>query len=201
MTLSHNSTAGTPSEQGLVMQAQAGDRRAFGELVRLHRAGVVNVVYRMCGDAALAEDAAQECFIRAWSHLYQFSSSPDAEYAFRNWLYRIATNCALNLLRQDQRAPVTETQVAELPLADPRQGPEGRVEEGERARAVQQAVLALPDASRVVLILREYEGLSYKEIAQALGIPIGTVMSRLNYARCQLRERLARYMEATHEAQ
>lgn len=201
MTASRDPTADIRFEQGLVTQAKAGDRRAFGDLVRLHRVGVVNVAYRMCGDAALAEDAAQECFIRAWSHLHQFRGPPEAQNAFRNWLYRIATNCALNLLRQDHRGSVVEVQAAELPLADPRQGPEGRVEESERAQVVQQAVLALPEASRVVLILREYEGLSYREIAQALDIPVGTVMSRLNYARGQLRERLARYMEAPYDTQ
>jgi RNA polymerase sigma-70 factor, ECF subfamily len=201
MTLSHDPTAETLLEQGLVTQAQGGDCRAFGDLVRLHRVGVVNVVYRMCGDAALAEDAAQECFVRAWSHLYQFRSTPDAEHAFRNWLYRIATNCALNLLRQEQRGPLLGVQGAELPLADPQPGPEGRVEESERARVVQRAVLALPEASRVVLILREYEALSYQEIAQVLGIPIGTVMSRLNYARCRLRERLASYLEEPDDLQ
>jgi RNA polymerase sigma-70 factor, ECF subfamily len=185
------------AEHDLIAQAQAGDRRAFGDLVRLHRSGVVNVVYRMCGDGVLAEDAAQECFIRAWLHLRQFRAAPDAPNGFRNWLYRIATHCALNLLRQTRAGRAVAVDVAELPLVDPRRGPEVRAEDAERARAVQRAVLALPEASRAALVLREYEGLSYKEIAQTLEIPIGTVMSRLNYARSQLRESLASYMEGT----
>lgn len=200
MTLSDTPIVAPSYEQDLVTAAQAGDRRAFGDLVRLHRKGVVNVVYRMCGDAVLAEDAAQECFIRAWTHLRQYRSDSESEHGFRNWLYRIATNCALNLLRHDRSRPVAAVDVGELPLAHPQQGPEGRVEDDERATAVQQAVLALPEAGRVVLILREYEGLSYKEIAQALNIPMGTVMSRLNYARRRLRERLATIMEATDDA-
>lgn len=184
-----------PTVDDLVSQAQAGDRRAFNDLVRHHWTGVVNIVYRMCGDAILAEDAAQECFIRAWEHLNKYNNRPESEHSFRNWLYRIATNCALNLLRQDKAGHISGVDVADLPLPDPQRGPEGRAESDERAMAVKEAILALPEASRVTLILREYEGLSYKEIAQTLGVPMGTVMSRLAYARQLLRERLACYME------
>jgi RNA polymerase sigma-70 factor (ECF subfamily) len=174
-------------EHELIVQAQQGDRRAFGELVRSHREGVVNVVYRMCGDANLAEDAAQEAFVRAWKHLHSYRPrSP-----FRNWVYRIANNAALDVLRR-QRETVD---VDALPLASSGAGPEAAVEKEERAARVRQAVLELPDASRAVLVLREYEGLSYKEIADTLGIPIGTVMSRLNYARNRLRKSLAPCLE------
>ncbi len=146
------------------------------------------MVYRMCGDANLAEDAAQEAFIRAWKHLPNYQPrSP-----FRNWLYRIATNAARDTLRRERET----VDVDDLPLAAPSVGPEEAVERTERGERVQQAVLALPEASRTVLVLREYEGLSYKEIADTLNIPIGTVMSRLNYARKRLRESLAPYLEA-----
>jgi RNA polymerase sigma-70 factor (ECF subfamily) len=175
------------TEEELIAQAQGGDRAAYGELIRRHRKGVVNVVYRMCGDAVLAEDAAQEAFIRAWEHL----ASYEPRSAFRNWLYRIATNQALDQLRRDRPSVDIET----VPLRDPAHGPEGSLERNERAETVRQAVLALPAASRATLILREYEGLSYREIADTLDIPIGTVMSRLNYARQRLRESLAGYME------
>jgi len=172
----------------LITQAQQGDRRAFGELVRRHREGVVNVVYRMCGDANLAQDAAQEAFVRAWQHLPSYQPrSP-----FRNWVYRIATNVALDVLRRERET----VDVDALPLAASDEGPEAAVEGKERGEWVRQAVLALPPASRAVLVLREYEGLSYREIADTLGIPIGTVMSRLNYARNRLRESLAPYLEA-----
>ena len=174
--------------QAWVARAQDGDRWAFSELVRRHRDGVVNVVYRMCGDAALAEDAAQECFIRAWENLGKYQPRS----AFRNWLYRIATNCALSELRKRKAT----TDIDALPLRDPDPGPERSAARNERAAMVQAAVLALPPASRVTLILREYEALSYKEIAETLDIPIGTVMSRLSYARRHLRESLASYMES-----
>ena len=175
------------TELQVIVQAQQGDRRAFGELVRCHREGVINVVYRMCGDANLAEDAAQEAFIRAWKHLPNYRpQSP-----FRNWVYRIATNAALDVLRRERET----VDVDALPIPSSGAGPEATVQEAERSARVKQAVLELPEASRTVLVLREYEGLSYKEIADTLGIPIGTVMSRLNYARNRLRESLAPCLE------
>ncbi len=183
---SRSVTAGE-NEIELITQAQEGDRQAFSELVRRHREGVVNVVYRMCGDANLAEDAAQEAFIRAWQHLRSYRPrSP-----FRNWLYRIATNVALDALRREKETVDIDT--LELAISD--NGPQAIVEGAERGERVRQAVLALPSASRAVLVLREYEGLSYREIVETLGIPMGTVMSRLNYARSRLREALAPYLE------
>jgi len=145
------------------------------------------VVYRMCGDANLAEDAAQEAFIRAWQHLPGYRPRS----AFRNWLYRIATNAALDVLRR-QRETVD---IDALPLATSEAGPEAAAVNAEQRDQVRQAVLALPPASRSVLVLREYEGLAYREIAETLGIPIGTVMSRLSYARKHLRQSLASYLE------
>ena len=188
------SSSETRADEGeLIVRAQAGDRSAFSELVRAHRSGVVNVVFRLCGDTSLAEDAAQETFIRAWEHLNSFRPNADpAGAGFRNWLYRIATRCALTELKRQK--PTVD--VDDLPLADREREPEQRVEQAQRAKAVQQAVLALPEACRQALVLREYEGLSYRDIATVLDIPVGTVMSRLNYARQQLRERLAAYLEA-----
>ncbi len=175
-------------EHNLVTRAQQGDREAFSELVRCHREGVINVVYRMCGDAGLAEDAAQEAFIRAWQHLASYQPrSP-----FRNWVYRIAANVALDALRREKET----VDVDAVPVAAPDPGPEAVLIEHERAERVRQAVLALPPASRAVVVLREYEGLSYQEIAYTLDIPMGTVMSRLNYARNRIRESLAAYLEA-----
>ena len=175
------------TELELIKQAQQGDRRAFGQLVRLHREGAVNVVYRMCGDVELAEEATQEAFIRAWTNLPRYKPrSP-----FRNWLYRIATNVAVDALRSQKETVDVET--VYLPSTD--EGPEELAETRERGERVRQAVLNLPQASRSVLVLREYEDLSYREIADTLGIPIGTVMSRLNYARTLLRQTLTPYME------
>ena len=175
------------NESELVSQAQCGDRAAFGDLVRHHRSGVINVVYRMCGDVQLAEDAAQEAFIRAWQKLPGYQPrSP-----FRNWLYRIATNVALDTLRRERET----VDLDDVPLQNPHAGPESAVENAEQAELVRAAVLALPPASRAVLVLREYEGLSYRQIAETLGIPLGTVMSRLNYARTHLAAALSPLVE------
>jgi RNA polymerase sigma-70 factor (ECF subfamily) len=172
------------NETELVTRAQNGDRNAFSELVRIHTQGVLNVVYRMCGNLQVAEDAAQETFIQAWLRL----SSYRQKSSLRNWLYRIAVNTAIDMLRKDKR--ILSSAVEDIILDDSRPGPEAMVANYERAEMVREAIHSVPEASRAVLVLREYEGLSYREIAEALDIPIGTVMSRLNYARKLLRERL-----------
>jgi len=174
-------------EAGLVVRAQQGNREAYAALVRQYHTGVINVIYRLCGDSNLAEDTAQEAFLRAWQHLNRFTPGT----SFRNWLYRIAVNAALDVLRRER--PAVDIEAVELTSgAEP---VEARVERRERADRVRAAVLALPEACRAVLILREYEGLSYLEIADTLDIPQGTVMSRLNYARKLLLGRLSPEME------
>lgn len=177
-------TLHTADETQLVTQAQNGDRNAFSELVRLHAQGVLNVIYRMCGDAQLAEDAAQATFIRAWQNL----SSYRAGTSLRNWLYRIAVNAGTDMLRKEKR--ILPGAIEDLHLADGAPGLEALVSQRERTAMVQAAILSLPDASRAVLVLREYEGLSYQEISSTLDIPLGTVMSRLSYARNLLKEKL-----------
>jgi RNA polymerase sigma-70 factor (ECF subfamily) len=172
------------NEIELVISAQNGDRNAFSELVRTHAQGVLNVVYRMCGDMLIAEDATQETFIRAWQNL----SSYRPQTSLRNWLYRIAFNAAMDMLRKEKR--VLPGDIEDMSLTDGRPNPESLASQKERSALVQVAVLSLPDASRAVLILREYEGLSYQEISSTLDIPVGTVMSRLNYARKLLRAKL-----------
>jgi len=169
------------TEAGLVSRAQKGDRGAFGELVERYQSGVVNVVYRMCSDDQLAQDAAQEAFIQAWLHLPAYRpQSP-----LRNWLYRMAVNAALDALRRQKS--IRPEDIESLELVDLQTGPEGLLVQKEQAGLVQRAVQALPEACRVVLVLREYEDLSYQDIASTLDIPIGTVMSRLNYARERLK--------------
>ena len=172
------------NEAELVTRAQNGDRNAFSELVCIHAQGVMNVVYRMCGNMHVAEDAAQETFIQAWLRLPSYRQKS----SLRNWLYRIAVNTAIDMLRKEKR--ILPNAVEDLHLMDAQAGPEAMFIGGEQTELVQGAISTLPDASRAVLVLREYEGLSYKEIADTLDIPVGTVMSRLNYARKLLKEKL-----------
>jgi len=185
--VNHKTSTLNANEFDLIAQAQEGDRHAFGELVLHYRKRVVNLVYRICGDAEVAQDMAQEAFIRAWSKLPDYSPRS----AFGNWLYRIATNATLDLLRRERET----VNVDDLPLAAPGKSLEASVETRDRAELVQKAVLSLPPASRSVLILREYEALSYREISDTLGIPIGTVMSRLSYARMRLSQTLEPYLK------
>ena len=183
------------NELELVTRAQYGDRNAFSELVRIHSQGVLNVIYRMCGNMQVAEDAAQETFIQAWLRLQSYRP----QSSLRNWLYRVAVNTAIDMLRKDKR--ILPGKIEDLNLRDSEPGPEAVVASAERTEMVQEAVLTLPDASRAVLVLREFEGLSYQEISESLEIPVGTVMSRLNYARKLLREKLEVKMFAYAEAE
>jgi RNA polymerase sigma-70 factor, ECF subfamily len=178
------SRPGAQNEAILIAKAKNGDRNAYGELVQCHYPYVVNVVYRMCSDAELAQDATQEAFIRAWLHLPTFRPGT----SLRNWLYRIAANAALDILRREPKTP--EVDVEAMAIPDLQAGPEAALLQKERTLAVQQAILSLTEASRAVLVLREYGGLSYQEISTTLDIPLGTVMSRLSYARNQLRQLL-----------
>jgi RNA polymerase sigma-70 factor (ECF subfamily) len=174
----------TDDETGLIEQAQHGDRNAFGELVCRYYPGVVRVVYRLCGDTGLAEDMAQEAFLRGWVALPSFHPRS----SLRNWLYRIAVNATLDVLRR--RSEDTLDDEAAQMYPDQADGPETTLIEKERVALLQQATRSLPEAARSVLVLREYGGLSYQEIASVLDIPVGSVMSRLNYARNRLRELL-----------
>ena len=171
-------------ENALIEQAQHGDRNAFGELVSRYYPGVVRVVYRLCGDTGLAEDMAQEAFLRGWINLPAFRP----QSSLRNWLYRIAVNATLDVLRRKSEDTLEDEAVQMYP--DQAAGPETILMEKERVALLQQAMRALPEAARSVLVLREYGDMSYQEIASVLDVPIGTVMSRLNYARNRLRELL-----------
>ncbi len=175
------------ADQSLIAASLQGDRQAFCELVSRYRNNVVNVVYHMVGDMPLAEEAAQEAFLRAWQRLDTYQP----RYPFKNWVISIAVHHALDQLRGKPQV----VDVDQVTLAAPGDRPEAELESKERVEAVRQAVLELPPACRAVLILREYEGLSYQEISSSLSIPLGTVMSRLNYARSQLRQSLAAFLE------
>ena len=172
------------TEAQLITKAKNGDRNAYGDLVRCHYPFVVDVVYHMCGDAELAQDAAQDAFIRAWLRLSTFRQGT----SLRNWLYRIAANAAVDVLRRDFKTSGTDIETLAIP--DLQAGPEAALLQKEQTLAVQQAILSLTEAGRDVLVLREYGGLSYQEISTTLDIPLGTVMSRLNYARNQLKQLL-----------
>ncbi|MGQ9667407.1 MAG: RNA polymerase sigma factor [Anaerolineae bacterium] len=176
-------------EEILLARSRAGDKAAFGTLAQRYYPFAVGVAYRMTGNSQLAEDLVQEAFIKAWRKLPQFRG----DCRFRVWLGRIVANTTLDYLRrQNLEQPLDEAVLPALPAEDV---PLHRLEREELRQWVRQAVLSLPAQCRIALILREYEDLSYREISETLGIPMGTVMSRLHYARQLLREKLAPLLE------
>ena len=180
------------SVEQLVRLAQAGDAEAFGALVVEHQRFVYNLALRALGDAREAEDVAQEAFVRAWLALPNFRGQAQ----FRTWLYRIVTNLCYNRrarLRRELMA-MGEDQVADTPddsFADLTSGPE--VE--ERRMFLHQAIEALPENYRLLIVLRFQQELSYEEIANILNLPLGTVKTGLFRARAQLRQALRGYEE------
>jgi len=181
----------TPSDQELVARTLQGDRDAFGTLVQRYRELAIGVAYRICGNAALAEDVAQDAFIRVWQKLSSFCP----EGNFRGWLCRITANLTIDALRRQKPT----ANVDDLALVAPGMSPESHAAREEQAAVVRAALMRLPLISRTVLVLREYQSLSYQEIADALDIPLGTVRSRLNDARRRLRAELAPYLELNRE--
>ncbi len=169
------------SEAELITRAQKGDREAFGMLVMNNHAAVYTLVYRMTGSGDLSDDATQQAFLNAWLHLPSYRPGS----SLRAWLSRIAMNACLDALRRDKRISPDEDAIQYT--TDPLPGPETTLMNKQREQTIQQALLALNESSRSVLVLREYNGMSYQEIADTLNVPLGTVMSRLNSARTQLR--------------
>lgn len=170
------------SEAELIHRASDGNAGAFSQLVRKHHPQVVRIAYGIVGSVTEADDVAQEAFIKAWARLPDFRR----QSSFMTWLYRITVNAAIDWVRR--RRPETELSDA---MPSGREAPEEATLRRESQRRVRAAIQELPPAARAALVLREYEQLSYREIAAVLDVPIGTVMSRLNYARRLLRERLA----------
>lgn len=177
-------------DAALLARLRAGDDRAFETLVITHQHRVFGVALRMLGDRAEAEDAAQETFLRAHRALAEFRG----EARLSTWLYAIASRVCLDRLASGARRLERGDEAALLRLAAPGADAAGALERGELEAALQQAIAALPEERRLVVVLRDLEGLSYEEIAAALGVELGTVRSRLHRARLDLRAKLERFL-------
>ncbi len=181
-------------DQALVERVQKGDKSAFELLVVKYHRKIIRLVSRLVRDSAEVEDVAQEAFIKAYRALPQFRG----DSAFYTWLYRIAINTAKNhLATQGRRAPTsTEADAEEAEtFAEAEQlrdinTPESMLISKQIAQTVNSAMEALPNELRTAITLREIEGLSYEEIAEAMGCPIGTVRSRIFRAREAIASRL-----------
>ena len=175
------------SDLSLVRRVQRGDKGAFDALVLKYQHKVVKLVMRYVRNPAEAEDIAQDAFIKAYRALPQFRG----DSAFYTWLYRIAINTAKNAVVSRDRSPID----FDLDLQNPDESydMQGRLKDSETPEAltlteeirstVNSAIDALPEDLRTAIVLRELEGLSYEEIADAMGCPVGTVRSRIFRAR------------------
>ena len=184
----------------LVARWKRGELAAFETLIRRHERRVFRLLLRMLGNRQDAEDAAQEAFLSLHRHGHRFRG--DAR--FSTFVYRVAANAALNRRRSLGRARSRERELAErqalgsnLP-ASPRD-PEGAASSAEIQARVQAALLELPDDLRVAVVLYDLEGQSYRDIAETLGIPEGTVKSRIHRARGALRGLLGELVRSENE--
>ena len=177
----------------LLRQAQSGNEAAFGTLMRSHYERIFRLVYSIVRNEADARDICQEVWLKVWRELPKFRG----DSKFTTWLHPIATHRALDHLRKRRRwfdrfLPFGDSESDAVQVPEPSTTDDaGKQAEGaERRAAIQAALASLPPKLRAVLALREVEGLSYEEIAKAVGIPTGTVMSRLYHARRLLARKL-----------
>lgn len=169
--------------------AQRGEAAAFNELVLIYQTAVYNVALRTIGHAEDAADATQETFLSAYRAIGDFRGG-----SFKAWLLRIAVNTCYDLLRRRQRRPSTSLDVMveesgeQTSFADRQVGPERAALAAETVSVVEQGLATLPDDQRVIVVLCDIQGLSYEEAAEAEGVALGTVKSRLSRARARLRQ-------------
>ncbi|MCB9377762.1 MAG: sigma-70 family RNA polymerase sigma factor [Holophagales bacterium] len=181
-----------PDEE-LVRSVLAGDRERFGELVGRYQGRLVNYLYRLVRNLDEAHDLAQEVFVRVYQALDRF----DPQYRFSTWLFRVAQNAAIDLIRKRRfrLVPLTRpdedgegTYEVELEADDP--GALAAIESEELGEQVRRAIDGLPWEYRELILLRHYGELAYDEIAQAKGMPLGTVKNKLFRARQMLKAAL-----------
>ena len=195
-------------DKRLFARFAAGDKEAFGRLVARYRNPLYNYLVRVLRDRALAEDAFQETFLR----VYQNAGNFDASKSFKTWLFAIATNVARDELkkRRREKSISLEHYVAyggsgnpltlKGAIGDASSAPHEHVGMAEQAAILKECLYALPDAYREVLLLFHYEKMKYREIADTLHIPIGTVKSRLHNALTRLLEEFSRKKKAFGDA-
>jgi RNA polymerase sigma-70 factor (ECF subfamily) len=178
--------AGEQLDEELVLRVQQGDKSAYDLLVIKYQHRIIQLVNRYIKDPSDAQDVAQEAFIKAYRALGNFRG----ESAFYTWLYRIAINTAKNYLmsrsRRSADAQVDVLDAEQIEKAPQLQGmetPERQLLNEEIVETIKTAIAKLPEEMRVAIMLREFEGMSYEEIAQAMDCPVGTVRSRIFRAR------------------
>lgn len=179
-------------ELALIRKAKKGDGKAFSQLVRKYQKRIYRLVYRFCPDHDTADELAQETFVKAYTALHTFRE----EFKFSSWIGTIATNLSLNYLkRQKRQVSMEDYPIAEIVADDnPRANPISNLSDKELGQKIEEEVDKLPPEFKAVFVLRMHQDLSYEEIAERLGIEIGTVMSRLFRARSRLKKALEEYL-------
>ncbi len=185
------------NEQALIHNAQLGDLEAFNTLVLSYQDRVYTQAYRIMGEQHSAADATQEAFISAYRRLETYRGGN-----FRSWLLRITTNACYDELRRRKRRPAIS--IEDLPGGDTDDGPalpsphitpEQSVQQNELNTAIQDCINGLKDDQRIVIVLSDVQGMSYREIADTVGVQMGTVKSRLSRARLGVRKCLQAVQE------
>jgi len=193
----------TAQEALFVSRLKANEDAAYDELVRTYSGPIYHVAYRMTGDAAEASDAVQDIFLKVFRNIGGFKG----EAALKTWIFKIAFSEILNRLRWWKRRhryatlSLDESPNGNTPgdgVADAGPTPEEVLQAKEREDAIQQALRRLSHEHRSIIVLRDIEGFSYTEIADVLGISMGTVKSRLARARADLKKSLMRYLSVRY---
>ncbi len=180
----------------LIHRFKTGDTRAFDLLVERHQQGVFNIIYHTMGKIGNADDLAQDIFIKVYHALPSYKERS----TFSTWLYRITVNVCIDEIRRQKRhrflrmGELDDGRLEEITAAKAEEGVEERIGRNEMKILVHEAIAGLPEPYRTVVTLRDINDLSYDEIAKILRCRIGTVKSRLFYARMKLREHLLKYI-------
>ncbi len=186
------------TDQEIVVLARAGQEAAYRELIRRYERPLFSLLYRMVRDRELAEDLAQETFIKALNAIESYRP----EYKFSSWIFKIANNAAIDHLRRRELdtlslegSPHAETpeavEATALQIGDRQESPLDAVEARELGGQIEQAIAQLRPEYRSCILLRHVEGRAYEEIAEILGLPLGTVKTYIHRARNELRQALA----------
>lgn len=183
----------------LIQRLQKGDREAFNELVTQYEKQIINIAYGMLSDREDALDAAQEVFIKVYKNISSFKG----QSSLTTWIYRITANVCNDILRKRQRSAKTislypsddDEENRQSEIADNAPTPEVALEQSEAQKAVREGIASLSDDFRAVLTVCDIDGRSYDEASQILGLPTGTIKSRLNRARNALRKKLSEKRE------
>lgn len=170
----------------LVARARDGEMAAFEELVRRYRNDVYAISFHLLRHREEAWDCAQEAFIKAYRSLGSFRG----DAGFKTWLLRIGANHAKDMIKKRRVPTVAFDDGLENDPPAGAQAPDAAIENKELGQAIEEAIAALPEIHRTAFVLREYQGLSYQEIAEVMGCNLGTVMSRLHHARRKLQTAL-----------